>query len=162
MGFRHGQQQRNQYRGRYARQGPIENVCATLLHEMVHYYCHVNGIKDTSRGNTYHNKRFKGIAESHGLKVSHHEKYGWTITEPNDELLTFVLENDLSDILITRNEYYGVSVMGTGTHSNTPPLPPKPSSSRKYICPCCGNSVRATKSVRIACLDCKEPMILAS
>ena len=62
---------------------PIENVCATLLHEMVHYYCHVNGIKDTSRGNTYHNKRFKGIAESHGLKVSHHEKYGWTITEPN-------------------------------------------------------------------------------
>ena len=75
---------------------PIENVCATLLHEMVHYYCHVNGIKDTSRGNTYHNKRFKGIAESHGLKVSHHEKYGWTITEPNDELLTFVLENPAS------------------------------------------------------------------
>lgn len=77
---------------------PIENVCATLLHEMVHYYCHVHGIKDTSRGNTYHNKRFKEIAESHGLTVSHHEKYGWTITEPNDELLTFVLENDLSDI----------------------------------------------------------------
>ena len=141
---------------------PIENICATLLHEMVHYYCHVNGIKDTSRGNTYHNKRFKGIAESHGLKVSHHEKYGWTITEPNDELLTFVLENDLSDILITRNEFYGVSVSGTGTHSNTPSFPPKPSSSRKYICPCCGNSVRATKSVHIACLDCKEPMILAS
>ena len=141
---------------------PIENVCATLLHEMVHYYCHVNGIKGTSRGNTYHNKRFKTVAESHGLKVSHHEKYGWTITEPNDELLTFVLENDLSDILITRNEFYGVSVSGTGTHSNTPPLPPKTSSSRKYICPCCGNSVRATKSVHIACLDCKEPMILAS
>ena len=93
--------------------------------------------------------------------MSHHEKYGWTITEPNDELLTFVLENDLSDILITRNEFYGVSVSGTGTHSNTPPLPPK-TSSRKYICPCCGNSVRATKSVHIACLDCKEPMILAS
>ena len=141
---------------------PIENVCATLLHEMVHYYCHVHGIKDTSRGNTYHNKRFKEIAESHGLTVSHHEKYGWTITEPNAELLTFVLENDLSDILITRNEFYGVSVTGTGTHSNTPPLPPKTSSSRKYICPCCGNSVRATKSVHIACLDCKEPMILAS
>lgn len=36
---------------------------------------------------------------SYGLTVSHHEKYGWTITEPNDELLTFVLENDLSDML---------------------------------------------------------------
>lgn len=48
---------------------PIENICATLLHEMVHYYCHVNGIKDTSRGNTYHNKRFKTVAESHGLML---------------------------------------------------------------------------------------------
>ena len=141
---------------------PIEETTATLLHEMVHEHNLENGIKDTSNNGVYHNKRFKTVAESHGLKVSHHEKYGWTITEPNDELLTFVLENDLSDILITRNEFYGVSVTGTGTHSNTPPLPPKTSSSRKYICPCCGNSVRATKSVHIACLDCKEPMILAS
>ena len=29
---------------------PIENVTATLLHEMVHEYCLLNGIKDTSRG----------------------------------------------------------------------------------------------------------------
>ena len=27
---------------------PIEDVAATLLHEMVHYYNYVNGIKDTS------------------------------------------------------------------------------------------------------------------
>ena len=33
---------------------PIEEVCATVLHETVHYYCCVNGIKDTSRGNLYH------------------------------------------------------------------------------------------------------------
>ena len=32
---------------------PIEEVAATLLHEMVHYYNHVNGIQDCSRGNTY-------------------------------------------------------------------------------------------------------------
>ena len=42
---------------------PIENVCATLLHEMVHYYNHIHGIQDCSRGNTYHNKRFKTAAE---------------------------------------------------------------------------------------------------
>ena len=141
---------------------PIEETASTLLHEMVHEHCMETGIKDTSNNGVYHNRRFKEQAEAHGLTVEHHEKYGWTITEPNDELLTFVLENDLSDILITRNEFYGVSVTGTGAHSNTPPLPPKTSSSRKYICPCCGNSVRATKSVHIACLDCKEPMILAS
>ena len=38
---------------------PIENVVATLLHEMVHYWNDTNGIKDASRGNTYHNKNFK-------------------------------------------------------------------------------------------------------
>lgn len=37
---------------------PVVEVIATLLHEMVHYYCHVNGIKDTSRSGTYHNKKF--------------------------------------------------------------------------------------------------------
>jgi len=30
----------------------------------------------------------------------------------------------------------------------------KPSSTRKYVCPKCGLSVRATKAVRIACVDC--------
>ena len=29
----------------------------------------------------------------------------------------------------------------------------------KYMCPCCGNSVRATKEVMIMCMDCQEPMM---
>lgn len=140
---------------------PIENVAATLLHEMVHLYCYENGIKDTSRGFTYHNKRFKAAAESHGLIVAHHEKYGWSITSPSDALLDFVLETGLTDILIFRNEYNGISISGTGTHSSGTPILPKKSSSRKYICPCCRNSVRATKVVNIACLDCQIPMLEA-
>lgn len=140
---------------------PIENVSATLLHEMVHYFNYVNGIQDCSRGNTYHNKRFKVAAETHGLYVEHDVKYGWAITSSNDALLSFILENDLTDILINRNEYYGITVPGTGTHSNGGILvpPSQKSSSRKYICPCCHNSVRATKAVNIACLDCSIPMI---
>ena len=141
---------------------PIEEVAATLLHEMVHYYNHVRGVQDCSRGNTYHNRKFRDAALAHGLIVDHHDKYGWTITSPGDSLLQFCLDNDLSDILINRNEISGYHIPGTGTHSGTATtLPPRTSSTRKYLCPCCGNSVRATKAVNIACLDCAEQMVLA-
>ncbi len=141
---------------------PIEEVTATLLHEMIHYWNYQNGVQDCSRGNTYHNRRFKTAAERRGLIVTHSEKYGWSHTEPSDSLLQFCLDNDLSDILINRNEPTAYRIPGTGTHDGTPTPPPtKTSSSRKYICPCCGNSVRATKNVNIACLDCEMQMILA-
>lgn len=140
---------------------PIENIVATLLHEMVHYYNYINGIQDCSRGNTYHNKRFKAAAEARGLTVAHSERYGWSHTSPGDELLDFVLENGLTDILINRNEFTGFQIIGTGAHSGTTITPPrKTSSTRKYICPCCGMSVRATRSVNIACLDCEEQMLV--
>ena len=50
---------------------PIEEVCATLLHEMVHYHNYILGVQDCSRGGTYHNKRFKASAEAHGLLIDH-------------------------------------------------------------------------------------------
>lgn len=140
---------------------PIENVTATLLHEMVHYWNYQNGIQDTSRGGTYHNRRFKEAAEARGLIIQHDEKYGWTITTPGDVLLQFCLDNDLTDILLNRNEGYGIRPTGTGTHSGAPaPVTVKPkSSSRKYVCPCCGMSVRATRAVNIACMDCGKQMV---
>ena len=49
---------------------PVPNVIVTLMHEMIHYWCHSQGIKDTSRGNTYHNKRFKEEAEKRGLIIT--------------------------------------------------------------------------------------------
>lgn len=140
---------------------PIEEVTATLLHEMVHYYNYTLGVQDCSRGNTYHNRRFKESAEEHGLCVTHSDRYGWSHTSPSNSLLDFVLENGLTDILINRNEFTGFQITGTSTHSGTlTPPPPKPTSTRKYLCPCCGISVRATKNVRIKCIDCDTQMIL--
>lgn len=138
---------------------PIEEVAATLLHEMVHYYNYQLGIQDCSRGNTYHNRRFKEAAESHGLLVRHHEKYGWTITRPSDRLLEVILKYDLSDILLSRNEYSGFSSVGTGG-ADFGSATPRKSSSRKYACPCCGMSIRATRAVNVACMDCDEPLLL--
>ena len=42
---------------------PIEEVVATIMHEMVHLYNIANGVQDCSRGGTYHNKRFRDEAE---------------------------------------------------------------------------------------------------
>ena len=141
---------------------PIEEVCATLLHEMVHYHNYILGVQDCSRGGTYHNKHFKASAEAHGLLIDHDKKYGWTKTAPSDSLLEFVLKNGLTDILLNRNEHAGFQVTGTGTHNGAPNIPGtgKTSSTRKYACPCCGLSVRATRVVRISCMDCNEPLLL--
>jgi len=77
--------------------------------------------------------------------------------------LEVILKYELSDILINRNEFGGFHVGGTGTHNGVPTfggIAPRKSSSRKYACPCCGMSVRATKVVNIACLDCDEQLLL--
>lgn len=39
---------------------PFEELCGTLLHEMVHLDNIAKEIKDTSRGGTYHNKKVQG------------------------------------------------------------------------------------------------------
>lgn len=45
-----------------------------------------------------------------------------------------------------------------GTQTGGSTEPPKRSSTRKYVCPCCKNSVRATKAVNLICGDCMEKM----
>lgn len=126
---------------------PIQNIMATLLHEMVHQYCAENGIKDTSRSGTYHNKRFKKEAEQRGLVISYETKIGWSVTEPDKKLLEFLEINSIvNDFEVTRKTF--------ATSGN----PKKKSSTRKYVCPGCGQSVRATKEVNILCGDCNEVM----
>ncbi|MFD1901298.1 hypothetical protein GQR36_17205 [Enterococcus termitis] len=73
----------------------IENIIATLVHEMVHQYCAENSIKDTSRGNTYHNKRFKEESEKRGLLISYEPRIGWSVTEPTKELIDYVRSNNI-------------------------------------------------------------------
>ena len=94
---------------------PIENTTATLLHEMAHLYNLVHGIRDTSsQSGAYHNKRFKATAEAHGLVIDHHEKYGWTITSPSEELLDFIIFMGWQDIQMTEGLTWA-DMCGTGT-----------------------------------------------
>lgn len=48
---------------------PYDAVLETLVHEMCHQAADEAGIKDTSRGGGYHNKKFRALAEQAGLCV---------------------------------------------------------------------------------------------
>ena len=119
----------------------------------------MNNIKDTSNNGVYHNRRFKEIAEEIGhLHIDKHDKYGWTITSPTEDTIDFCIEYGLEDIKINRQgAYYSA---GTATPTATPRIT-KPSSTRKYMCPCCHNSFRATKAINVMCMDCNEQYIVA-
>lgn len=154
----------------------VEEICSTLLHEMVHLYCNEQGIKDTSRGNTYHNKRFKELAESHGLTVSYDERIGWSCTRLSEAAASFVEENaDKSVFVITRERHSppqapitptnapegegGETDKGepeNGTQGTTEP-PKTKQSLRKYVCPKCGCIIRASREVNVICGECKVP-----
>ena len=127
---------------------PIEYVCATMLHEMAHYYNYsVLKQADCSRGGQYHNGVFKATAESHGL-VCHRNKYGWSDTnsELSDALLDWVLTHDVPEIKLNRVE---ALMMGTTTKAaDKNPAPPasKPKgNSFLWICPICGDKMRSSK-----------------
>ena len=146
---------------------PVENVVATLIHEMVHYYCYTNKIADTSNHGRYHNKRFKAEAEKRGLSISYYGSYGWTITEPTEELIDWVIEMGLEDIQCGREEFSGLAVGIGGKAGNAPgrgkkdPDAPKKGNSIKWVCPCCGAIVRSTKVLNIVCGDCNEQFVQA-
>ena len=122
----------------------------------------VLNIQDCSRQGTYHNKQFKATAESVGLIVTKSEKYGYAHTAPSDSLIEWILENDIQEIKLNRNEG-GIRITGgnnTGNASGgqTPGKNPN-SHSTKYTCPVCGNSVRATKKLNVICGDCMQAML---
>ena len=146
---------------------PIENVLATLLHEMVHLYCMVSAIQDTSNGGRYHNKRFKAEAEKRDLKIEYAQYIGYSVTSPTDKFISVISRQGL---------YQNIEHCRTGVDSITPPPYPagdndtgltggstgkKKTSTRKYICRHCGISVRATKDVNIICGDCVDSMVKA-
>ena len=145
---------------------PIELTATTMYHEMCHLFAATHEIKDTSNGYVYHNGNFKRIAEEHrGALVDKDPsgRYGWTVTTPSDDMIDFILRNELTDILIGRNELPAFSYSGSGSHNGTGSTGTgtnstgKKSSSHKMVCPGCGLIVRSTKpGVRLICVNCTE------
>lgn len=124
----------------------------TLLHEMVHLYNSYHGVQDCSRGNVYHNRRFKEEAEKRGLVVQHSKELGWAHTslspEAEEKIRAFDIDPEAFKIYrIPRTAVQKKTKGGKG------------SSTRKMVCPSCGNIARITKDYRLKCGECEEYMV---
>lgn len=129
-----------------------EQIISTLIHEMCHLYALQNDIKDTSRAGIYHNKKFKEIAEAHGLNVLEADKIGWSVTSLKPETAEWLKDNcNFGEITIYKKKPLVADRVAA----------PK-QSSRKYICTKCGLIVRATKECRIKCIECDVEMKIES
>lgn len=133
---------------------PVEEICETLLHEMVHLFDITNGTQDCSSNGQYHNKSFKESAEKHGLNVEKSSRYGYSMTSLDAKTLEFIRRLDLSAFDLYREEAKKVtapSEYGTNKESAN-----RPSSTRTYVCPQCNTRIRATKCVQVRCETCNK------
>jgi hypothetical protein len=126
---------------------PFMETATTFLHEIVHLHNGLNGIKDTSRNYTYHNKNFKKQCEAHGMEYTVMtepcKKNGWN--KPN-----------LTDATYSMIKSFGIdeSAFKLGRIDFTALPKAKKKTSWKWVCPC-GTTVRSSKpEINIACLDC--------
>ena len=121
----------------------IDEIAACVLHNMIHEYNYIYDKKMSSRGDTYHNKKFKDFAEKCGLQCEcTGEKYGWT-THGNEEFKNVCIELGFEKKWSKRY---------------TLPQSVKQSSTVKYVDEVSGESVRGTKPSHILfCFnDCPE------
>lgn len=87
---------------------PFEETCCTLIHEMVHLWNLQEGVQDTSRSGTYHNKNFKIAAEAHGLIVEKTAKYGFSTTTLAPATLNFIQAMEKTGFSLVRPKVPGL------------------------------------------------------
>ena len=147
---------------------PIENVVATMIHEMVHLLNLQRNIQDCSRGGVYHNRKFKEEAEKHMISIDKDERYGWTNTKPTDELIEYILNKGWEEFEMARNplsSIFGPSGSkngGKSTGDENGTNTTRKGNSRRYQCPNCKAIVRTTKDLHIICGTCNEDFILTN
>ena len=125
---------------------PIENIIATMQHEMVHLYCEINDIKDTSNNNVYHNKKFKEEAEQRGLSIEKAQTIGYSVTTPTEEFIEYINGLNINE---DNFKFFRKLPLGKSLGTKTPTK-----KTTKYTCSCCGASVRGEPDLEIECKKC--------
>lgn len=125
----------------------FNEVCATLIHEMVHLHNIGNEIRDTSANGRYHNKKFKETAEQHGLVIEKDAKFGWTITKLHDDTAKWIEANI---------EYKGFDLARAKKEKKSAS---KKSKYNYYMCPCCGVKFYSVHQISATCDVCGEQFV---
>lgn len=133
--------------GKYLKRS-MEEIVATLLHEIIHLYCSLNDIKETSNKHVYHNKKFKEQAELRGLKIEKDKTIGWSLSSLTDSGKQYVAS------LKINKEAFDYWRNAIEIKSDKPKVV-----LNKYICPC-GVKVTSRKPINIICGDCEKPFEL--
>ena len=123
------------------------DICNTMLHEMVHLYCAIHDIHDTTQNGVYHNKNYKDAAEKHGLEVAR-SKYGWCETSLSYETIEFIRTLDQERFALHRRDPKSANTKKAKQ------------SLRKYMCIGCGCIIRASHDVKVICSECNQLFLL--
>ena len=132
---------------RYFYERSAVEIVETLLHEMVHYFNKLSGIKDCS-GNV-HNKKFKKAAEEVGLIVVKGKSVGYGYTSLSDELREYIL-----DVINPDNSVFEYFRAGAREKEKVE----RKKSLFKFTCPQCGQIAKAKNGVIIKCGLCDVSM----
>lgn len=123
---------------------PYLEVIATLHHEMIHLYCKVNDIKDTSKKGRYHNAKFKAECEARGLKLDQDDpdpRRGWYVTK-----LTVGCKKTIEGFKLDEKAFKIARVVAKNEKEKKP--------SYKYCCEECEISFTLKKELNLTCTDC--------
>lgn len=107
------------------------------------------GVK-ASNNYQYINKRVNKYLNRYGVQTEY-GKYGYQPVNCDEKYI-----NEFSQYEYGKNKI-DLYIKSYETVNNR-----KKSSTRKYICPSCGNSFRATKTINMLCMDCNKKMIVAT
>jgi len=116
------------------------DIAGTMLHEMIHLYNFTEGIKDGS--DDIHNKKYKLSAEDHGLEVSKNGKFGWSITNFNEEGKRIAESIGINPDAFSM---YRISEEQPEVEKKT---------TYKYTCEGCGSKFTLKLQINAECVEC--------
>lgn len=123
----------------------VEPVAHAMLAELVHLYCVMHGIKDSTRKGTYRTRKYKEVAETHGLIALQTPKNGFFETQ-----LTTDAKDFISGLIMIQLE------LSYEEPATTVSAKKKTDKKLRYICPSCSTVILAFEPISVNCNRCHK------